>query len=362
MTIKNYLKDSNEQGVFRYLDYPKFLNLITSNEITFVKPCMFEDGDDCDIPEFTKIQEETAPFLKFLRTERVSKTVNNFIETIKNKPTKEEPENIFMYIFIQIYNAVMYNLGTINAENSNLIRDYTQKLTEAYVNKDYDKIRNILFNIDECESFVNRNIKEFYRNNTFVSCWHIADTESDAMWKVYSNKNGIAIKTNIGKLEQYLDFSVIEKEGYEAVMNRIIYEDKNKLFNNVNNKTGSELISTGKDDPSYFFFIKKHCYSYENELRVLFFKRPNSISSNKDNSLKLNYIHKLEEINPINKKNIFNIKIKADLTEFIDEIIVSPFVPDYYLTTLYCLFEKMNIPNLKNKIRKSNMVINEKYK
>ena len=84
----------------------------------------------------------------------------------------------------------------------------------------------------------------------------------------------------------YLDFSVIEKEGYEAVMNRIIYEDKNKLFNNVNNKTGSELISTGKDDPSYFFFIKKHCYSYENELRVLFFKRPSSISSNKDNSLK----------------------------------------------------------------------------
>lgn len=359
MTIKNYLNHSNNQGVFRYLDYPKFLNLITSNEITFVKPCMFEDGDDCDIPEFTKIQEETAPLLKFLRTKRVVENINTFIETIGNKPTHDEPENIFMYIFIQIYNAVIFNLGNINAEISNLIRNYTQKLTEAYVNEDYDKISNILLEIEECESFVNRNIKEFYRNNTFVSCWHISDTESDAMWKIYSNKNGIAIKTNIGKLEKYLDFSTVEKEGYEAIMNHIIYEDKNKLFDDVNNKMGSELIPTGKDDPSYFFFIKKHCYSYENELRLLFFKRPSSINLNKDNSL--NYMHKLEEIDSINQKNIFNIKINTDLTKFIDEIIVSPFAPDYYLTTLHCLFEKMNMPDLKNKIRKSNMIINKEY-
>ena len=59
------------------------------------------------------------------------------------------------------------------------------------------------------------------------------------------------------KLEKYLDFSTVEKEGYEAIMNHIIYEDKNKLFDDVNNKMGSELIPTGKDDPSYFFFIKK---------------------------------------------------------------------------------------------------------
>ncbi len=359
MPIKNYLEKSDNQNVFKYLDYPKFLNLITSSKITFVKPCLFEDGDDCDIPEYTKIQEETASLLKSLRIQRVSKNLNAFIEILKNKPTNEEPENIFMYIFIQIYNAVISNLGNINVEISNLIRDYTQKLTNAYVNKNYEDIRNILLEIDECESFVNRNIKEFYRNNTFVSCWHISDTESDAMWKIYSNKRGIAIKTTINKLEQHLDFSTVEKEGYEVVMNRIIYEDKNLLFNDVNNKPSHELLQSGKDDPSYFFFIKKFCYSYENELRLLFFKRPCSLVTKKYESLK--YIHKLEETNSINRENVFNINININLNEFIDEIIVSPFAPDYYFTTLCSIFEKMNMPDLKNKIRKSNMVINTAY-
>jgi hypothetical protein len=41
------------------------------------------------------------------------------------------------------------------------------------------------------------------RKGIFVNCWHIADEESAAMWKVYAPAGqGIAIKTTAGMLKQ----------------------------------------------------------------------------------------------------------------------------------------------------------------
>ena len=97
----------------------------------------------------------------------------------------------------------MYNYQNISSINSELIREFSQKLTDAYLKNDIESIINILVEIDECDSFIDRDIGKYYKNNTFVSCWHINGNESDAMWKIYSNKKGIAIKTTIDKLKNY---------------------------------------------------------------------------------------------------------------------------------------------------------------
>src|SRR5690348_3063676 len=36
---------------------------------------------------------------------------------------------------------------------------------------------------------------QYQTGSFFISCWHMNEGESDAMWKVYSSDNGIAIKS-----------------------------------------------------------------------------------------------------------------------------------------------------------------------
>ena len=40
-------------------------------------------------------------------------------------------------------------------------------------------------------------------NSFFFNCWHMNDTESDAMWKIYVNGvGGVAIRSNITRIKQ----------------------------------------------------------------------------------------------------------------------------------------------------------------
>lgn len=351
----NFEKINTEQVLFKYLDFPKFISLLVSQKITFVKPCLFEDIDDCSFPDFTKIKTETKPILKQMRIDRATRNVANFIGIIKNKPTHNEPENIFMYIFVQLYNSIMYNSQNISSINSELIREFSQKLTDAYVKNDIQSIINILVEIDECDSFIDRDIGKYYKNNTFVSCWHINSNESDAMWKIYSNKKGIAIKTTIDKLKNYLDYSELTKEGYEIKSDRVKYHNIDDLFKMVDNKNGQELVEQKLDDPVHYFFIKKECYAYENEYRVLFYQRPNLVV---DSIVNNEIIHKLNDSNIINANNVYAVPVNVSLEEFIDEIIISPYAPRYYMDVLCNLMDKMQKGTLKQKIACSHIKIN----
>src|ERR1700730_17975937 len=48
-----------------------------------------------------------------------------------------------------------------------------------------------------------RDKAKMFRDRTFVSCWHLNEGESAAMWKIYSqHKEGIAIRTTFGDLKR----------------------------------------------------------------------------------------------------------------------------------------------------------------
>jgi len=56
---------------------------------------------------------------------------------------------------------------------------------------------------DEYEEDFTRRWKH-YRYATFVNCWQIGNHESDVMWRLYADGNGIAIQSSVGRVQAYL--------------------------------------------------------------------------------------------------------------------------------------------------------------
>jgi len=339
MTIKNLLNTDKPQTVFKYMDMPKFLSMITTNKLVFVKPTIYEDADECNFPEYTTLRRETQPLINSMRLERNDAIVDQFINDIRMAPTHNEEINIFREIFFKLYNAEIIAGVQVNNEIMGLLREYAQKLTEAFIYNDRTTILDIIMEFDDNDMLNGRNIKEIYLNNTYISCWHKSKSESDSMWKIYAQKNGVAIKTTTKKLENYLDFSTVESEGYEAKMDVVKYVNIKKLYQKANTLNSTELIANNLDDPALFFFRKKLCYSYEKEFRILFFKRPQLENSNSTPDLKI-------------------IPINTDLDNFIDKIIISPFAPSYYKDVIYRTLNNMGLKKLCKKIKQSNMNVN----
>lgn len=93
---------------------------------------------------------------------------------------------------------------------------------------------------------------EVWRKCTYVSCWHMSENESVAMWKLYLPEGGgVAIKTTISCLKE----SISDTER-EFCLNPISYVDFEKDY-------ASEWNAFAP------FFIKRDLFKYEAEFRIL---------------------------------------------------------------------------------------------
>lgn len=93
---------------------------------------------------------------------------------------------------------------------------------------------------------------------TKISCWHINEYESDAMWKLYlRNGKGIAIQTTIGRLEKsFFPYKIKPEYGEESIhLGKVKYID-------YRNDVMDDKSMLGR------FFYKKKSFSYERELRL----------------------------------------------------------------------------------------------
>jgi len=92
-----------------------------------------------------------------------------------------------------------------------------------------------------------------------ISCWHMNDSESAAMWRLYLRENrGIAIASTIRRLRNSLKPYRIKPEygEEEAVLGVVRYVD----YKTTELEGGSFLGP---------FFHKRRSYAYEQELRVI---------------------------------------------------------------------------------------------
>lgn len=119
---------------------------------------------------------------------------------------------------------------------------------------------------------------------SYISCWHMNNFESMAMWKLYSKtKNSIAIKCRYSKL-----ISVLPKRVYVGLVHYYDYENDILPMNNL----------------FYYVMSKRKEYMYEQEIRA---------------------VYSVPEI-----KNEKHFKIPVNLNQLIDTVYISPSCSSYF--------------------------------
>ena len=186
-----------------------------------------------------------------------------------------------------------------------------------------------LLNINATNERIEKEAKEFIdfqhsiRNLFCINCWNKFDSELAALWKIYSAINdGLLIKSNTGRLVKSLNNSQ-----HTIYMSEVKYIDYAK-------------DTIPNDNLFYPYQHKSNVYSYENEIRLIYqVITVNGWDYNWDCSKYKNGIY-----------------IEIDLNELIEEIIISPYSPDWYYDIVYDLLLKYRLENIP--IRKSNILLN----
>lgn len=330
------LKDNEQNFIIRkYLDYPKFLSLITTNSLYFARPEEFEDPLDSLFPEYSGIKKDilSSQSLKKVHYDSAQAIYNMILSNLNkiypNSPTREQ-------IFIVFENHLLP--VALKYDNNDILPNIQSKIwdiVDLYINNRNDET------IDKLNDFyIDLQIKHFIdtrvlnRKRALINCWYIGECESDLMWKTYAKNDGIMIQTNVQKLLS-LDFDKFISENATCVIDKVKYID---LIQRDKEKNNLHLgRKEGNSDILCHYFEKNTSYQDEKELRIV-------IAEDIKNCKAL-----------LDRKNGTLIKINLPISEFIEKIIISPYTLSFYKTTLYETLIKMNLKELANKIETSSI-------
>jgi len=153
-----------------------------------------------------------------------------------------------------------------------------------------------------CEWHIQKEARSY-----LINCWHVNDSESFAMWKIYGrdHQDAIAIQSTIGRLKKC--FNVINERIWIGEVDYIDFrewEPKNRFFN-------SDIPNTLKT-----FFLKWNYFVYENEIRAVINKSYEEHKSDKGILIKVELSELIEKIyisavaDPKTEKGITDILVK----------------------------------------------------
>ncbi len=94
----------------------------------------------------------------------------------------------------------------------------------------------------------------------YVSCWFKEQRESMAMWNLYSNSDGVALKITFGKLKEFLKPNSSESNIKDYFCGKVIYQDfRNQDPYSINGIAKLKKVSLRKDVS----------FSHEKEIRFV---------------------------------------------------------------------------------------------
>lgn len=147
---------------------------------------------------------------------------------------------------------------------------------------------------------------EFVRQISYVNCWCMHDSESDALWRLYgSTHGGIALRTTYKKLADALPST-----DHIGLVKYLEYE--NEKFDRLNAMN--------------HIMHKRNVFEYEHEVRVVrWFNPPLPDATNEILMIWNSSVHVLDE-----NMQIVGINVPVSIKEIIQEIVVSPYGPAWY--------------------------------
>ncbi len=235
------------------------------------------------------------------------------------------------------YYDVIKFLTLINGEMYFVRADkFEDKYEGAIPKQNYLHYVNFIKNKGEYSANINYEIKNEFldkfnerKKKAAISCWHLNESESAAMWEVYSKAGqGIAVCTTVQKLQK------LEKpEGYEMEMFKVDYTDFDRTYDEDFIKY--ELLP---------FKIKRKEFEYEHEFRIMLYQKK-AENPGKAKKITQDFI---SELNYLPEEGV---KISINTSEIIDEIIASPHMKEYEVAEIQKLLD------LINKNKGSNFII-----
>ncbi len=223
--------------------------------------------------------------------------------------------------------------------------------------------------------------KEFFRKfnerkkKVAISCWHLNQSESAAMWEVYSRAGqGIAVCTTLQKLHK-----IRKPNGYEMEMFKVDYIDFDKTFDS--GFTDYELLP---------FKNKRKEFEYEHEFRIMLYQKSkehtregnepegdaeyraktgtdivtvdNSIPPVNSTPVNTKQGEPQEFISALNYLPEEGIRIGLNTSELIDEIIASPEMKKYEVAEIQKILDLINrLKGTNFKIKRSRLYENLHY-
>ncbi len=150
-----------------------------------------------------------------------------------------------------------------------------------------------------------------FRRFTVINCWHLNESESDAMWKLYlKSGKGVAIQSTFNRLKESFTDSK-----YTQYIGKVTYLDYD-----------TEIIKReGQLSP---FVHKRISFEHEHELRVV---------------IQHFYHNKNGDINYFKSPFKDGIAINVNLNKLIQRIYLAPTCPDWHLELVKSITKKYKI-------------------
>jgi hypothetical protein len=157
-------------------------------------------------------------------------------------------------------------------------------------------------------------IREF-RERMLISCWYMAEAESDGMWRVYGGGSGVAVKSSIGRIKDSLQTE------YRFMIGAVNYADY---------KTAT--IPMG--NLFWPFVHKRQEFAHEREVRVALANYFVPDEGHDADAPAMGY-----EIPGVQS----GLEIATDLTAMIDEVVVAPDSPGWYIDVVKGLLSRCGV-------------------
>lgn len=274
MKTKNVTKNIHKsQKLWRYMTLDRLINLLDTKKLFFTP---------------TKFYASTDPFEGL-----IPKSALDAIAGVLSKSQSEMIESIDKVRNHALLNSPFSDeIKSVAASRFDEIREQAKSHTL--------KMESIYFNIMSC---------------VVVNCWHTNNSESEAMWKLYSDSHkGIAIQTTAESLIE----SVIDPKADRMFFSEIKYID----FDSPDIKPG-DCVVNGNIGP----LLKRTAFQHENEARLYFL--PEKQYTN------------VEEAKPSPEL------IDVDVNKLIHKVFISPYASEPFPSSVRCVLKMFGIPEEK---------------
>lgn len=129
---------------------------------------------------------------------------------------------------------------------------------EGHDNFFYEEALKPLIDADLFSKSDSKKLSAAIKSNCYVSCWHINEYESAAMWDLYANRGGaIAIETTVDLLKNAI--GSVDNNIFE--FKEVVYIDYKEHYKSERSKEIEEILRLQ--------FYKRKSFKHENEYRVL---------------------------------------------------------------------------------------------